>query len=334
MGLYWGGVLLFWQIVGCGGGLSICYDCFVLDTVGMGRLKAKPFLKWAGGKGQLLPQIEGYLPQALKAGKIKRYVEPFIGSGALFFYVAQRYAIDEFAIADINPELVMAYRVIQQDVAALIALLEEIQGYYWGLSDTARKEYFYGARSRFNIQRNKIDFNHYSPAWIGRTAQLLFLNRTCFNGLFRVNRKGEFNVPMGRYKNPRICDAENLKAVSSLLQRTQIWPGDFEVCETVVDKETFVYFDPPYRPVSETANFTSYARQGFGDKEQLRLRDFYQLLDERGAKLMLSNSDSEFFDTAYQDYVVSRIDAKRNINSNKSKRGKVKEVLIRNYDDL
>lgn len=323
---------MFWQVLCCGGVLSICYDCLVLDTGRIYRLKARPFLKWAGGKGQLLPQIEGYLPQALKAGKIKRYVEPFIGSGALFFYVAQRYVIDEFVIADINPELVMVYRVIQQDVAALMALLEEIQRYYWGLSDTARKEYFYETRSRFNIQRHTIDSNHYSPAWIDRTAQLIFLNRTCFNGLFRVNRKGEFNVPMGRYKNPRICDAENLKAVSGLLRHTKILQGDFEVCKTVVDKETFVYFDPPYRPVSETANFTSYARQGFGDNEQLRLRDFFQFLDKKGAKLMLSNSDSEFFDTAYEDYVVSRIDAKRNINSNKSKRGKVKEVLIRNYD--
>jgi DNA adenine methylase len=306
----------------CGDGLQILKDC---------RLKAKPFLKWAGGKGQLLPQIEGYLPQALKAGNIKRYVEPFVGSGALFFYVAQRYAVDEFIIADVNPELVMAYRVIQQDVAALIALLEGIQSYYWGLSDTARKEYFYEARSRFNLQRNKIDFNRYSQAWIDRTAQLLFLNRTCFNGLFRVNRKGEFNVPMGRYKNPRICDAQNLKAVSGLLQQTKILQGDFEACENLIDKNSFVYFDPPYRPVSETANFTSYARQGFGDNEQLRLRDFFQRLDKKGAKLMLSNSDSKFFDMAYQDYVVSRINAKRNINSNKSKRGVVKEVLIRNY---
>ncbi|MEC4805440.1 MAG: DNA adenine methylase [Jaaginema sp. PMC 1079.18] len=295
-------------------------------------MQAKPFLKWAGGKGQLLQQIEGYLPNALKVGKIKRYVEPFVGSGALFFYVAQRYQVDEFIIADINPELAMAYRVIQQDVAALIGLLQELQDYYWGLSATARKVYFYETRSRFNTQRNIIDFNNYSEAWIGRTVQLLFLNRTCFNGLFRVNRKGEFNVPMGRYKNPRFCNAENLQAVSRLLQRTRILRGDFEVCEGMVDRDTFVYFDPPYRPVSETANFTHYAGRGFDDNEQLRLRDFFELLDDKGAKLMLSNSDSDFFDVAYRNYTVIRLEAKRHINSNKSKRGVVKEVLIMNYE--
>lgn len=294
----------------------------------------KPFLKWAGGKSQLLEQIEANFPCEFKTGSIKRYVEPFIGSGAVFFYVSQCYPIEEFFISDINPELILAYKTIQKNVEELIEILSKIQGEYLSLDEERRKEYFYRTRSEFNVLGKQIDLDKdgVREGWIKRTAQLIFLNRTCFNGLFRVNSKGEFNVPFGKYKNPTICDRDNLRAVSQVLQKTHIHHGDFTDCEKVVDKNSFVYFDPPYKPIGKTANFTSYSKDSFDDTQQLRLRDFFSLLDRKGAKLMLSNSDpsGNFFETAYGGYRIERVKASRNINSNGQKRGKINEILIMN----
>ena len=301
-------------------------------------LNVKPFLKWAGGKSQLLEQINQYLPDELEKGLITRYVEPFVGSGAVFFYIAKLYDISDFFILDVNEELILAYKTIQNNVEELIDILSGIQIKYLSLDETKKKDYYYYIRSLFNLQRNKLDFQRYNQDWVERTAQLIFLNRTCFNGLFRVNSKGYFNVPMGRYKNPLICNPENLREVSKILQKTQIHCGDFTDCEKWVDAQTFVYFDPPYRPISNTADFTAYSKYNFDESEQFRLRDFFNLLAGKGAKLMLSNSDpknenqnDDFFEIAYQDYRIERVKANRNINSNAQKRGQINELLIMNY---
>ena len=190
----------------------------------------------------------------------------------------------------------------------------------------------------FNQCRNNVDLHYQNHKWIERTAQLIFLNQTCFNGLFRVNSKGEFNVPMGKYSQPRICNAENLCSVSLILENTFIYQGDFSMCEKFVDNHTFIYLDPPYKPISKTSNFTGYSQYIFDDLEQLRLRDFFKLMDERQSKLLLSNSDpknknsqDDFFEKAYSDYRIERIKANRSINSNTSKRNAINEILIMNY---
>ena len=307
-------------------------------TVTTKNASLRPFLKWAGGKGQLLEQMGNFLPNELMNGSIKRYVEPFIGGGAMFFYLANSYPHLEFSIFDINPELILAYKTIQQDVDALLKNLSEIQFLYWSLSDNDRSQYFYQVRDSFNRQKSQIDFNRFSESWIQRTAQIIFLNRTCFNGLFRVNSQGRFNVPIGRYKKPKICNLENLQAVSSILQKTHIELGDFTSSKKHIDSKTFVYFDPPYRPISNTANFTSYSENTFDDSEQLRLRDFFDELDSSGAKLLLSNSDPKnhngcdnFFEDAYLAYRIERVKASRNISSNSSTRRQINELLIMNY---
>jgi DNA adenine methylase len=300
--------------------------------------KTKPFLKWAGGKGQLLDTIKDNFPRELMYGEIKKYVEPFIGGGAVFFLVAQFYDFEELYIADINKELILAYKTIKNDVESLIDKLEKIKMEYVPLPEDKRKEYFYAVRKKFNKTLKAIDFKSYQPDWVERTAQIIFLNRTCFNGLFRVNSKGEFNVPFGKYKNPKILDAENLRVVSELLQRAKIKCGDFTTFEELIDESAFVYFDPPYRPLSETSSFTSYSQYTFDDNEQVRLANYYLKLSDKGAKLMLSNSDPKnvdqednFFDDAYAGFVIKRVKASRNINSKGTSRGKINELLIMNY---
>ncbi|MGB3204606.1 MAG: DNA adenine methylase [Crinalium sp.] len=300
--------------------------------------QAKPFLKWAGGKSKLIPQFVDYFPQQLKLGKINRYVEPFIGGGSVLFYIAQNYCVEEFVITDISPEIVMAYQVIKNDVESLINSLLEIQAKYFTLDLDEQKELFYEIRSKFNLHQQNIKLTKFNHTCVERTAYLIFLNRTCFNGLYRVNSKSEFNVPFGRYKNPTICSTDNLRAVSAILQRAEIRHGDFMSCEDVVDNKTFVYFDPPYRPISVTANFNSYASIEFDDTAQIRLADFFRKMDAKGAKLMLSNSDpkninpdDDFFEKAYQGYNIERVKASRMINSNAQKRGLINELIIMNY---
>jgi len=299
---------------------------------------AKPFLKWAGGKSQLLEQMEPFFPQELAQGSIRRYVEPFVGGGAVFLNIANFYLVQECFIFDINPELILAYKTIQKNVEDLIQRLWNTQKQYLSLPEEERKKFFYQIRSDFNRQRKQINFDTYTDAWLDRATELIFLNRTCFNGLFRVNGKGEFNVPFGRYKKPRICDAENLRSLADILKKTHIQQGDFTQCQDIVDAQSFVYFDPPYRPISQTANFKSYSQEVFNDKEQIRLRDFFQLLDQTGAKLLLSNSDpknedpsDEFFEKAYTGYHIEKVKAARSINSKANKRGKINELLIMNY---
>jgi DNA adenine methylase len=300
---------------------------------------AKPFLKWAGGKSQLIQTLAGFFPPEMSNGETRKYVEPFIGGGALFFYVAQNYpAVESFFISDVNVELILAYRTIQRDVKSLVSLLQELEKKYHTLSNAEQKNYFYQTRNDFNEKLAGIDFGKFQANWVERTATIIFLNRTCFNGLFRVNSKGEFNVPFGDYKNPKICDPENLMAVSNLLQRTEIECADFTASKDFVDPHTFIYFDPPYRPISKTASFTSYSKYDFGDEAQERLADYYRLLAEKRAKLMLSNSDPKnenpddhFFEDLYKSFHIERVDAARMINCDGNKRGKIKELVIMNY---
>ena len=300
--------------------------------------KARPFLKWAGGKRQLLPQIDQAFPSALKTGQLQRYVEPFVGSGAVFFYVAQTYPVRELFIADINRELILAYRTIQLEVDTLIEALADLQARYLPLRLPDRKDFYYEQRDRYNAERSGINFASFQPAWIVRTAQLIFMNKTCYNGLFRVNARGDFNVPFGRYKNPTICDAANLRAVSAILHRTQISQHGYAACASVIDGHSLVYFDPPYRPLTRSANFTSYVPGNFNDTDQLALATFFRELDRRGAYLLLSNSDptttdpdDDFFDAAYRGFHIDRVPASRRINSRAEKRGPINELLIRNY---
>ena len=303
--------------------------------------KARPFLKWAGGKSQLLSQFEAFYPPELKQGKIEKYIEPFVGSGAVFFDIAQTYSLKSIFLYDVNVELIVAYRVIQRDVRGLIDQLQDLSSKYKALDGKHRKDYYYQKREMYNNQHNDFDYRHFSQKWISRAALLIFLNRTCFNGLFRLNSKGEFNVPHGSYKNPRILDEENLLNVARVLQPAEIQAGDFESCASEVDENTFVYFDPPYRPISQTSSFTSYSKFDFGDDEQKRLAEFFAKLDrECHAKLMLSNSDptnedpsDNFFNVLYHGFSIHTVSANRMINSNGAKRGKIRELLITNIEE-
>ena len=300
---------------------------------------ATPIMKWAGGKTQLIPQIDENLPKEIFSGQIKRYIEPFVGGGALFFYIAKKFRdIEEFILADANRELILLYKVVKNDVDALIQKLTKIEEEYYPLVETERKKYFYKIREEFNSKIPTLNYSQYDKKWIKRSAQIIFMNHTCFNGLFRVNSKGEFNVPFGRYKNPKILDEENLLAVSHTFQSAKILLGDFSIIEKYVDDKTFVYFDPPYRPISKTASFKSYSKSDFNDNEQLRLAKFFRTLDKTGAKLMLSNSDpkninldDDFFENAFEGFNINRVEANRMINSKASKRGPINELLILNY---
>ena len=302
---------------------------------------ARPFLKWAGGKTQLLDEIQRRLPGEILQGGITRYLEPFVGGGAAFFAINQRYTFEYSDICDINEELVLAYMVVKHDVEDLIEVLGEMEKEYSALDEAGRSAYFYRIRESFNAEREGTCFDAYARSWIDRAARLIFLNHTCFNGLYRVNARGHFNVPFGRYRSPRILDAQNLRLASEVLERTAIHHGDFTGCEEMVDERTFVYLDPPYRPLSSTAQFTGYYRAGFGERDQVRLAEFIGTLGRRGAKIMLSNSDpcnedpdDTFFDTLYAGYTIDRVSAKRTINSNAARRGAISELIITNYSPV
>jgi DNA adenine methylase len=300
---------------------------------------ARPFLKWAGGKAQLLGEFGKRLPVGdLKRRTITNYVEPFIGGGAVFFYLNQRFPLKQCMISDVNEELILTYRVIRKSVHTLIGELETLESVYLAKNEREREAYYYEIRDAFNRDLPVIDFRYYNNRWIGRAAQIIFLNHTCYNGLFRVNRSGGFNVPFGRYKNPDILNVDNLLEVAARLKNTRIIRGDFTKCRKYVDDQTFVYFDPPYRPLNATSSFTTYSRDGFSEADQVRLAKFFKELDRKGAKVMLSNSDPEnekagdsFFDDLYDGYTIERVPAKRMINCNGARRGAVSELIITNY---
>ena len=306
------------------------------------KITAKPILKWAGGKSQLIEKLSSFFPREISDNTIRKYVEPFLGGGALFFYIAQTFSnIREFYVSDINCELILVYKTIRENPYGVIEELNEIEEYYQALDSENKKNFYYSIRSIFNSERKNFDFNNYTMDWIKRTSQVIFLNRTCFNGLFRVNSKSVFNVPFGDYKNPRICDPINIIEVSQVLKNAIIICSDYSNCESFVDNNTFVYFDPPYRPISRTSSFTAYSQRNFLDDEQVRLFKFYRELDRKGARLLLSNSDPKnlnkgdnFFDELYKDYFIQRISAKRSINRNGYDRGDINELVVTNFREF
>lgn len=294
-------------------------------------LTGKPFIKWVGGKGQLIPTFKTLLPAQLKHREAFTYVEPFVGGGAMLFFMLRTFPnIQKAVVNDVNPNLTKAYTTVKGEPEALIGRLSALQDDYLRISgDEGRKELYLAMRRKFNA-------GHLTD--IENTALLIFLNKTCFNGLYRVNSRGEFNVPSGRYKNPAICDADTIRADSRLLQKVEILNGDFEKTEPYASRGAFVYLDPPYRPLDATSSFTSYASSGFNDTDQLRLKAYFDRLSSKGCLLMLSNSDCKarnpedaFFDDLYGDYAIKRVYATRAVNSNAGRRGKIPELLIRNY---
>lgn len=299
---------------------------------------AQPFLKWAGGKRQLLPILEKNLPQELLSSEIENYYEPFLGSGAMFFFLIQKFNFKKIFLSDTNTDLILTFKVIQNNVQPLIKELETIQQKYISLEKTARKNFYYAIRAEFNAEKESVNFIQYDSGWIKRASKLIFLNKTCYNGLFRLNSKGEFNTPAGDYKNPKICNKENLINVSKVLKNVSIEVKDFTELPKRYLSNSFVYFDPPYRPLNTTSSFTSYSNNIFSDEDQKKLGNVFSILDGKGAKLMLSNSDpsntnknDSFFDDLYSQYKIKRIPAKRYINSKANKRGDINELLIINY---
>lgn len=292
----------------------------------------KPFLKWAGGKGQLLKEIEQYY--LFSDGTITKYAEPFVGGGAVLFDILSKYDLEEIYISDINAELINTYRIIRDDIDALTQMLCVMQNDFIPLDTDNRKVYYMEKRERFNDLKVTGNKNNN----IEKAALMIFLNKTCFNGLYRVNKKGLFNVPVGAYKNPMIYDENNLRSVSEKLQKVTIVCGDYRESTEFIDKNTFVYFDPPYRPITDTANFTAYTETLFNDKEQIELAKFVDAMHRKGAKIVISNSDpknsnaeDDFFDNIYSAHKIKRVEANRMINSNSEARGKIKELLISNF---
>ena len=299
----------------------------------------KPFLKWVGGKTQLLGEIFQTIPQSFWVRENVTYVEPFVGGGAVLFRFLREFSnISRAVINDVNPALIAAYRCVQSNPEKLIFELSGIEREYFSLpeSEDARREFFLERRAEFNGVASNRDRKDGAED-IRVAALLIFLNRTCFNGLFRVNARGEFNVPFGKYTHPKICDAETIRADSTLLQRTEILCGDFESTLKYADGNALFYLDPPYKPISVTSSFNAYAQGGFGDTDQVRLRDFCGALHACSAHWVLSNSDAynaggmSFFEELYAGFSIRRVLASRMVNANASKRGKLAEVLISNF---
>jgi len=303
-------------------------------TRSLSVVAVRPFLKWAGGKSQLLDVIRAAYPVGLGT-TITRYAEPFVGGGAVLFDVLSRVHLQAVYISDINRELINAYTVVRDSVDSLIAMLSQLEAEFLSRDMDERRRFYYDRRREFNATTTAQS----QTSNVRKAALLVFLNRTCFNGLYRVNRNNEFNVPMGQYKNPHICDAVNLKAASSLLDGVTIACGDYHECEQFVNENTFVYVDPPYRPLTKTASFTAYTQDSFDDSAQIELARFIdRLANTKDAHVLVSNSDprnsdptDDFFDNLYARYTIRRVHAARMINSKASERGSVAELLISNY---
>lgn len=299
----------------------------------MQNKKLKPILKWAGGKKQLLADISQAYPAEF--GKtIRRYAEPFVGGGAVLFDVLSKFELDEVYIGDINAELINVYLMTRDYPEQLIEVLDEYQQDYLSLEPLERKKYYYDRRDEFN----QLILQGKSNDGILSAALFIFLNRTCFNGLYRANRQGLFNVPQGNHSTPLICNTCNIRAVSKALSRVQIACGDYKQSRNFIARNTLVYLDPPYRPLKGRANFISYTKTEFDDICQRELAEFVKEIDKLGALIILSNSDpknvdphDDFFDDLYADYNRQRIDAKRKINRIAAERGYIKELLIKNF---
>ena len=291
----------------------------------------KPFLKWAGGKGQLLKEIEQYYPFG---NGITKYAEPFVGGGAVLFDILNHYELEAVYMSDINAELINAYRMISNRIDEVVELLSTMQNEYVPMEERNRKIYYLAKRSQFNDLKISCD----EKINIEKAALMIFLNKTCFNGLYRVNRKGQFNVPIGAYKNPLICDETNLRVISEKLKKVIMVCGYYRKSADFIDQNTFVYIDPPYRPLTNTANFTAYTENAFNDKEQIKLAQFVGEMDQKKARIVVSNSEpknsdleDDFFENIYSFCNIKRVEATRMINSNSKARGKIKELLISNF---
>lgn len=293
---------------------------------------AKPFVKWVGGKSQLLEEIRKKYPQ-----KIEKYCEPFVGGGAVLFDILKKFQPKEVLINDINKELINTYLQVKNHCEELINQLNELQTKYKKLGQEDRKVLFYEKRTRYNaLKVNGDELENLEKATL-----FIFLNKTCFNGLYRVNSKGLFNVPFNNAKNPLICDAENLRLCSQVLQNVILKTGDYKECESFIDEKTFVYIDPPYRPLTQTSAFTSYSENQFLDKEQIELAQFIDNIAKKGSTILASNSDPKnsnekdnFFDNLYSNFEIERVSASRMINANPEKRGAINEILISNIASI
>jgi DNA adenine methylase len=298
------------------------------------RRPSKPFLKWAGGKTQLLHEIDTLLPDEFKVKNKFSFIEPFIGSGAILFHILNNYKrnLKSVVINDLNPNLVSVYEVIKNELEELKEELRSLHELYSTSND--KEEFYYNSRDEYNLATDKV----------GKSALFLFLNKTCFNGLYRENSKGQFNVPFGKYKNPKIFNEELLDTVHHVFNEIDILAlaGDyFQTIDYCIKGATLFYLDPPYKPISKTSSFTAYSKGTFDDKEQERLKMFCDELTNRGCYFILSNSDlknydksNHFFDNLYSDYKIKRVKAKRVINSKAEKRGEINELLITNFDKL
>lgn len=289
---------------------------------------ARPFIKWVGGKNQLLEEIREKYPS-----EIEKYCEPFVGGGAVLFDILSKFKPSQILINDINKELINTYSQIKNNCEGMISQLSEIQAIYKNHSVEENKEFFYEKRARYN----ELKVNGNDAENLEKAVLFIFLNKTCFNGLYRVNSKGLFNVPFNSAKNPLLCDEENLRACSKLLQSVEMKVGDYKKCKSFIDDKTFVYIDPPYRPLTQTAAFTSYSENGFTDKEQIELGNFITEISNNGAMVLASNSDPKnanendnFFDDLYSQFKIKRVSASRMINSKAKKRGAINELLISN----
>ncbi|HEY1645517.1 MAG TPA: DNA adenine methylase [Candidatus Saccharimonadales bacterium] len=274
---------------------------------------ARPFIKWAGGKGKLVPQLKQFYPKGFR-----NYFEPFFGGGAVFFSI---HTEGESYINDINDTLIDAYAHVRGDVEEVIVRLRKLDRQYKGLSDSERQAFYYRQREVFNATQSGIV----------KSILLIFLNKTCFNGLYRENSKGHFNVPFGRYTNPTICDEDNLRTVSKRLQTTHMSCGSYEDAVSGASKGDFVYLDPPYFPLNSTSSFTAYHEDGFTAENQEELRDLFVGLDKRGCCVMLSNSAAPFIEDLYKNYRQELVYAGRSINASGAKRGKIPELVVLNY---
>ena len=295
---------------------------------------AKPFVKWAGGKGNLLQKLEALLPTDFDDLENVTYIEPFVGGGAMLFHMLQRHkCIRRAVINDINADLIRCYQLIANDPQTLIERLKNIENNYYSVDFPTRKELFYAYREQYNSEGIHPD---------ERAALFIFLNHTCFNGLYRVNAAGKFNVPYGRYKKPVICNEELIMADHRLLNSVELvirQPGDYKLVRQNLSRNypNFVYFDPPYRPLSTTSSFKEYSNNPFEDRQQEELKHLCDRLSAQNCLIMQSNSDSKtedgnsYFETLYEGYVIQRILASRFINADPEKRKKLTEVVIRNY---
>jgi len=297
---------------------------------------ARPFLKWAGGKTQLLPVLIESLPPRPKDGY--NYAEAFLGGGALFFELTNRGWIKTATLNDANPELILCYRTIRDSIAVVLKELRNIENAFPDNLEL-QSDFFYEARKEWNSEICE-DVGSYPKKLVGRRVALtIFLNKTCYNGLFRINSKGEFNTPFGKYKNPKICDEANLTRVSESLQNVELLCGDYSELNNKESTSEFIYFDPPYRPLTTSASFTAYNKSGFNDENQKELANFVENISKKGTQILLSNSDpkvanpdDEFFDELYGGFHIKRILASRMINSKGDGRGKITEILVSNYD--